>query len=67
VSARGEEPQQRRATIIQGCLFGSFGALWNVLAPQLDARYHLSADIAGLFGITGAVGAHCAMSSLASG
>ena len=51
-----EEPELRRATIIQGCLFGSFSALWTVLALQLDARYHLSAEIAGLFGIIGAVG-----------
>jgi predicted MFS family arabinose efflux permease len=51
-----EEPKLRRATIIQGCLFGSFGALWTILALQLDARYHLGAEIAGLFGIVGAVG-----------
>jgi predicted MFS family arabinose efflux permease len=51
-----EEPQLRRATIIQGCLFGSFSALWTILALQLDARYHLSAEIAGLFGIVGAIG-----------
>ena len=51
-----EEPELRRATIIQGCLFGSFSALWTILALQLDARYHLSAEIAGLFGIVGAVG-----------
>jgi predicted MFS family arabinose efflux permease len=51
-----EEPELRRATIIQGCLFGSFSALWTILALQLDARYHLSAEIAGLFGLVGAVG-----------
>src|SRR3984957_5116562 len=51
-----QEPDLRRATMIQGCLFGSFGALWTILALQLDARYHLSAAIAGLFGIVGAVG-----------
>jgi predicted MFS family arabinose efflux permease len=51
-----EEPALRRATSIQGCLFGSFTALWTILALQLDARYHLSAEIAGLFGIVGAVG-----------
>lgn len=51
-----DEPELRRATIIQGCLFGSFSALWTVLALQLEARYHLSAEIAGLFGIVGAVG-----------
>jgi predicted MFS family arabinose efflux permease len=51
-----EEPELRRATVIQGCLFGSFSALWTILALQLDARYHLGAEIAGLFGIIGAVG-----------
>jgi predicted MFS family arabinose efflux permease len=51
-----EERELRRATIIQGCLFGSFSVLWTILALQLDARYHLSAEIAGLFGIVGAVG-----------
>jgi predicted MFS family arabinose efflux permease len=51
-----EEPKLRRATMIQGCLFGSFSALWTILALQLDARYHLGAEIAGLFGIVGAVG-----------
>jgi predicted MFS family arabinose efflux permease len=42
--------------MIQACLFGSFSVLWTILALQLDARYHLSAEIAGLFGIVGAVG-----------
>jgi predicted MFS family arabinose efflux permease len=51
-----EEPELRRATIIQGCVFGSFSVLWTILALQLKARYHLSAEIAGLFGIVGAVG-----------
>src|ERR1700759_3774046 len=51
-----EEPELRRASMIQGCLFGSFSALWTILALQLDERYHLSAEIAGLFGIVGAVG-----------
>jgi predicted MFS family arabinose efflux permease len=51
-----EEPDLRRATIIQGCLFGSFSALWTILALQLDAQYHLGAEIAGLFGVVGAVG-----------
>jgi predicted MFS family arabinose efflux permease len=51
-----EEPDLRRASTIQACLFGSFSALWTILALQLDVRYHLSAEIAGLFGIVGAVG-----------
>lgn len=51
-----EEPNLRRATMIQACLFGSFTALWTVLALQLYAKFHLTAEIAGLFGIVGAVG-----------
>ncbi|MGA7807739.1 MAG: MFS transporter [Bradyrhizobium sp.] len=51
-----EEPTLRRATIIQGCLFGSFSATWTILALQLDVRYHLGAGIAGLFGLIGLVG-----------
>jgi predicted MFS family arabinose efflux permease len=46
----------QRATSIRGCLFGSFSALWTILALQLDSNYHLSAQIAGLFGVVGAVG-----------
>jgi predicted MFS family arabinose efflux permease len=51
-----EESALRRATTIQGCLFGSFSAIWTILALQLDRRYDLGAEIAGLFGILGAVG-----------
>ena len=51
-----EEPALRRATIIQACLFGSFIAFWTILALQLAAHYRLDAEIAGLFGILGAVG-----------
>jgi predicted MFS family arabinose efflux permease len=51
-----EEPALRRATMIQGCLFGSFIAFWTILALQLDARYQLGAETAGLFGVVGVVG-----------
>jgi predicted MFS family arabinose efflux permease len=50
------EPAVRRATMIQGCLFGSFIAFWTILALQLDARYQLGAETAGLFGVVGIVG-----------
>ncbi|MGD7069858.1 MFS transporter [Acetobacter sp. AAB5] len=56
VSLWQQEPRLRRATITQACLFGSFSALWTILALQLDTRYHLNAEIAGMFGIIGAVG-----------
>jgi predicted MFS family arabinose efflux permease len=51
-----DEPALRRATLIQGCLFGSFIAFWTVLALQLSARYQLGAEAAGVFGVVGAVG-----------
>jgi predicted MFS family arabinose efflux permease len=51
-----EEPALRRATAIQSMLFGSFIALWTILALQLEARFHLGAEVAGAFGIVGAVG-----------
>ena len=50
------EPTLQRAALIQGCLFGSFSALWTILALRLDANYHLNAQIAGLFGTVGAAG-----------
>jgi predicted MFS family arabinose efflux permease len=51
-----DEPALRRATMIQACLFGSFTAFWTILALQLDARYQLGAEAAGLFGVVGVVG-----------
>jgi predicted MFS family arabinose efflux permease len=51
-----DEPVLRRATMIQGYLFGSFTAFWTILVLQLSARYHLGAEAAGLFGIAGVVG-----------
>lgn len=51
-----QEPVLRRATIIQACVFGSFSALWTILALRLDTHYHLGANVAGLFGMVGTAG-----------
>lgn len=51
-----QEPALRRATAIQSMLFGSFIALWTILALRLEARFHMGAQIAGAFGVVGAVG-----------
>jgi predicted MFS family arabinose efflux permease len=51
-----DEPALRRATLIQGCLFGSFVAFWTILALELDAHYQLGAEAAGVFGVVGVVG-----------
>ncbi|MCG5480260.1 MAG: MFS transporter [Ensifer alkalisoli] len=47
----------RTAALMQAALFGSFTAFWSILALYLETpQFNLGSDVAGLFGIVGAVG-----------
>lgn len=56
-----EFPELRLAALTQAALFGAFTIFWTILPFRLASpRFDLGADIAGLFGLVGAVGVFAA-------
>ncbi|MFC6999395.1 MFS transporter [Rufibacter roseus] len=56
-----QEPLLRLSSIRGGLLFGSFSAFWSTLVFHLEAPpFNAGSDVAGAFGLIGAVGAFAA-------
>ena len=56
-----DEGALRQSTVMQAAMFASFTAFWTILAFHLEEpALHQGADVAGLFGVVGAVGVFAA-------